>query len=266
MTLGRDPRDRPVPVSVGQRRGHSAAVVLAVLALVFVAGAFGRLVEPPAGRVPVGVLEGSPGPSVEPGFALVSPNSDVLYLRTTEIVVRGVAPSRIHQLEATIFVRGRPIGDSVIDVGDDGRFDGIVSFAPSAARTAAHFELRELGGVGDPLAELTFPVEAGALVLPRDPSRLRGEAGGTLVIDVLVYGQVRQIRGLLTGEDGTLIAVGSRRLGAGLAVAEEPRTLTLPLVIPDQRLPDRARLHLLAFDRDGMEVEHIDSNVVLVNR
>jgi len=107
-------------------------------------------------------------------------------------------------------------------------------------------------------------VEAGALILPRDPSILRGTAGRTLVVDVLVYRPVGEIRGLLTGQDGTLIAEGETRMGMS-GVSGWPRTIGLPLEIPADRLPSRARLHLLAIDADGTEVEHIDSNVVLSN-
>ena len=94
---------------------------------------------------------------------------------------------------------------------------------------------------------------------------LRGQAGETLVVDVLVYGQLSEIRGLLTSVDGQLIATGSQLVAPPRGGSAWPRTMGLTIEIPLERLPARARLHVLAIDRDGTEVEHIDANVALSN-
>jgi hypothetical protein len=167
-------------------------------------------------------------------------------------------------IEVAVVAHGRSIGNARVEVDPNGEFDALVPIIPPAERTAATLEIRDVAQAGPPLAKIELLVEAGALVLPRDTSMLRGTAGRTLVVDVLVYGPVDEIRGLLTGQDGTLIAQGETRIGIG-GVAGWPRTIGLPLDIPTDRLPPRARLHLLAFDSDGTEVEHIDSNVVLSN-
>jgi hypothetical protein len=74
-----------------------------------------------------------------------------------------------------------------------------------------------------------------------------------------------EIRGLLTN-DGTLIAEGSMALGPHRGNAPVPRTIGLQLDVPAQRLPGWGRLHLIAVDAEGREIEHIDSNVQLSNR
>ena len=111
--------------------------------------------------------------------------------------------------------------------------------------------------------EVRFPVEAGSLLLARDPSRLRGQRGEVLIVDVLVYGRVPRVKALLTGRDGVLIASAERRLTRASREGAAPRTVALEIAIPRSGVPDRGRLHLLGLDRDGMELEHIDSTVAI---
>jgi hypothetical protein len=85
-----------------------------------------------------------------------------------------------------------------------------------------------------------------------------------MIVDVVVYGGLRELRGLLTGVNGDLIATGSTMLsGPGSLRGGSPRTVAIELAIPVRPLPGRARLHLLGIDPAGMEVEHIDANVAL---
>jgi hypothetical protein len=225
-------------------------------------GVLGRLVPPPAPREPAAV---EVAPSPEPGVRLVSPYADVLYLRTTEVAVRGTAPGGIEHLDVAVVVGGQSIGEARFDVDAIGRFNGLVSIVPPVARSVGVFEVRDPGSLDRLLAEVSFFVQAGALVLPRDPSMLRGKAGSTLVVDVLVYGPLREIRGLLTSVDGRLIANGSTLVRPPRRGGGWPRTIGLSIEIPFDRLPDRARLHVLAIDQAGTEVEHIDANVALSN-
>lgn len=255
--------DGPALTSIGPRRGLGSGAIVAGLIVVAALGALGRLVPPPAERTP---LAAAATPTPETGVRLVSPFSNVLYLRTTEIAVRGTAPAGVRQLDALVVVGRRSIGEARIDVDTAGRFSGRVTIVPPAARSVGVLEVRDTGALGRLLAEVTFAVEAGGLVLPADPSPLRGKAGSTLVVDVLVYGPLREIRGLLTSVDGRLIATGSTPVGPRVAEGGWPRTLGLSIEIPLDRLPDRARLHLLAIDPAGNEVEHIDVNVALSKR
>jgi hypothetical protein len=257
------PNGDPVPVAIGSPRGRESAILIALLGLVVAAGAFGRLVPAPAPATGPGTSPGLRTPAPEPAVRLVSPIGNVLYLRSTEVLVRGVAQPGIRRLDARVNVGAESIGEAVIGVDPGRRFDAMVRITPPALRTIARLEIRELGGT-ELLAEVSFPIEAGALLLPEDPSGLHGRAGGVLVVDVFVYGQLGEVRGLLTGVDGHLFATGSAVLsGQGSSYGGVPRTVAIELKIPKIPLPARARLHLLGFDAAGVEVEHIDANVSL---
>jgi hypothetical protein len=257
------PNGDPVPVAIASPHGRGPAILIVLLVAVVAAGAFGRLV-PSAG--PATEPGTSPRASVsapEPAVRLVSPIADVLHLRSTEVLVRGVAEPGIRGIDVSVDVAGQPIGGANLNVGVGRRFSGLVRITPPAHRTIAVLEIREVGGT-ELLAEVSFPVDAGALLLPKDPSGLRGRAGGVLIVDVLVYGRLRELRGLLTGVDGDLIATGSTVLsGVHFARGGSPRTVAIELEIPIGALPSRARLHLLGIDPAGIEVEHIDANVLL---
>lgn len=263
--MGSDPSPNgdPVPVAIASPRGRESAILVVLLGLVVAAGAFGRLVPSPAPAIDPGTSPGAGGPTPEPRLRLVSPIADVVHFRTTEVLVRGVAPPGIRGIDVTVYVGGQPIGGANLSVGAGRRFDGLVGITPPAHRTSAVLEIREVGRT-ERLAEVSFSVDAGALLLPRDPSGLHGRAGGVLVVDVLVYGRLRELRGLLTGVDGHLIATGSTTLSTrGYVRSGPPRTVAIELVIPSEALPSRARLHLLGIDQAGIEVEHIDANVTL---
>lgn len=253
----------PVPVAIAARRGRESAILIALLGLVVAAGAFGRLVPSPAPATDPGASPASGSPAPEPAVKLVSPIADVLHIRSTEVLVRGVALPGIRGIDATVIVGGQTIGGANLAVGAGRRFDGVVPITPPANRTIAVLELREVGAA-ELLADVSFPVDAGALLLPKDPSGLRARAGGVLIVDVLVYGRLREVQGLLTGVDGNLIAIGSTPLsGPGSVRGGPPRTVAIELEIPTGALPSRARLHILGFDVAGVEVEHIDANVSL---
>jgi hypothetical protein len=253
----------PVPVAIGQPRGHASAILIALLVVIFAAGSFGRLVPGPRPQIQPGTSPNPPVASSGPAMRLVSPIAGVLWLRSTEIFVRGIAPSGVRRIDVSVRIGGQPNGQAFLDVGAGRQFDGLVPITPPARRTAAVLELRAAGR-SDILAAVAFPVEAGALLLPSDPSGLHGRAGGVLIVDVIVYGGVRELRGLLTGVNGDLIATGVTILpGPGSVRAGSPRTVAIELKIPVRPLPGRARLHLLGIDPDGIEVEHIDANVAL---
>jgi hypothetical protein len=257
------PNGDPVPVAIAAPRGRESAILIALLGLVVAAGAFGRLVPSPAPAPQPGTSPAASSP--EPGVRLVSPIADVLHLRSTEVLVRGVAVPGIRGIDVTISVGGQPIGGANLPVGVGRRFDGLVRITPPAHRTIAILEIRAVGGT-ERLAKVSFPVEAGALLLPKDPSDLHGRAGGVLIVDVLVYARLGEVRGLLTGVDGHLFATGSATLsGPGFVRGGQPRTVAIELDIPNVPLPARARLHLLGIDAAGVEVEHIDANVSLAN-
>lgn len=263
MSSDPSPNGDPVPVAIAAPRGRGSAILVALLGLVVTAGAFGRLVPSPGPATDPGTSPAAPSP--EPRVRLVSPIAGVLHLRSTEVLVRGVAVPGIRGIDITVSVGGQPIGGANLPVGVGRRFDGLVRITPPAHRTVAILEIREVGGT-ERLAEVTFPIDAGALLLPKDPSDLHGRAGGVLVVDVLVYGRLREVRGLLTGVDGHLFATGSALLaGSGSVRGAAPRTVAIELEIPHVPLPARARLHLLGIDPDGIEVEHIDANVSLSN-
>ncbi len=269
MTAGRQPGDELVPVSVVAHRGLDPAVLVALVIIVVLVGIFGRLVPTPSA-----VTEPAPSPggsggaalvSPAPAVRLVSPVADVAWFGSTELLVRGVAEPGIRRLDVMVSVGGQPIGQAQVDVDVAlGRqFSELVSITPPANRTTARLEVREAGR-SEVLVAVAFPVEAGALLLPRDPSRLHGRAGGVLIVDVLVYGRLRELRGLITGADGNLIATGTTVLSGQRSLrGGSPRTVSIELKIPTEGVPSRAQLHLLGIDSAGAEVEHIDSTVSL---
>lgn len=253
----------PVPVAIGPPRGPQAAILVGLLVVVAAAGAFGRLVPSPGPARDPGASPGASSPSPEPAVRLVSPIAGVVHLRSTEVLVRGVAEPGIRRIDVFVNVGGQPIGQASLDVLGR-RFSGPVQITPPAHRAVAILEIWEVGRI-ERLAQVSCYVDAGALLLPKDPSALHGRAGEVLVVDVLVYGRLRELRGLLTGVDGHLIASGSTMLSGPGSVRGEPRTVAIKLEIPNEPLPGRARLHLLGIDAAGIEVEHIDANVVLSN-
>ena len=252
----------PVLTSIGPGRGLGSAAIVAGLIVVVGLGVLGRLVPAPAPSGPAAELV---APSLEPAAGLVSPFSQVLYRGTTEIEARGTALVGTREVTVAVLVSGEPIGEARIDVDAARRFNGLVPIVPPITRSIAVLNVRDSASPGALLAEVSFELEAGSLVLVRDPSMLRGTANSTLVVDVLVYGSFYELRGLITSVDGRLIAAGSALVGSRPAGASWPRTMGLELEIPLERLPARARLHVLALDRSGTELEHIDFNVALSN-
>ncbi len=263
MSPDPSPNGDPVPVAIASPRGRESAILIALLGFVVAAGAFGRLVPSPRPATDPGTSPGASARGPEPAVRLVSPIAGVVHLRSTEVLVRGFAEPGIRGIDVSINVGGQPIGGANLRVDVRGRFDGLVRITPPANRAIASLEIREVGET-ERLAEVSFPVEAGALLLPSAPSVLHGRAGGVLIVDVLVYGRLRELRGLLTGVDGDLIATGSTMVSGVRSVRTElPRTVAIQLEIPTGALPSRARLHLLGIDPAGIEVEHIDANVLL---
>ena len=264
MSLDHGKANRPVPVPIGPRNDRALVRVGTVFAVVIALGLFGRLVPSPAAR-PIASPAFDPArPTTVERVRLATPNRDVVFFRTTEIAVRGTAERGIDAVEVAVAVDGRIIGEATLDVRGGG-FAGVVSVIPPAVRTAGILEVRAADGAGAPLAEVRFAVEAGAVVLPVGPSGLQATAGEPFLVDVLVYGEASEIRALLTNE-GTLIAQGSVALRPRREGAPTPRTIGLRMEIADERLPGRGRLHLIALDADGHEIDHIDSNVQLSNR
>jgi hypothetical protein len=239
MKGGRRRQEEPVPVSLGVRPGVDLAILASLVIVVVLLGIFGRLVPLPSsvsdpGRSPVSSSPVQAGSSV-PVIQLVAPGAGVLMLRSTEVLVRGEANAGIRRIEATVSIGGRPSGEAVLEVGVGRRFSGVIAVTPPAHRTPATLQVREAGQV-DVLTEVEFSIEAGALLLPKDPSAFHGRAGRVL---------------------------GSTKLSVSGAVRVDPRTVAIELEIPSPPLPDRARLHLLGIDGAGKEVEHVDANVVL---
>ena len=264
------PDDGPVPVRIAPRRGPGSVLAIAVLGAVFFVGLFGRLIPdraPPGLDLSAEEAGGSSRPSSPQGFSLVSPGSGVLWLGTTEIGIRGTAPSGMDRIDASLAFEGTAAGQVVLPVEARGRFSGILPVVPPALRTVGTLTVVEAGGDGAPLAEVPVLVEAGSVILISEPSRLRGQVAGVLIVDILVYGRLRELRGLLTGLDGNLIASTSSSLRAfNPDDAALPRTVALELAIPAEGVPPRARLHVLAIDVAGEEVAHIDANVALARR
>ena len=263
MSPAPSPNGDPVPVAIASPRGRESAILIVLLGAVVAAGAFGRLVPSPGPAADPAASPGQQSPSPEPAVRLVSPIAGVLHIRSTEVLVRGVAEPGIRGIDVTINVGGQQIGGANLTVGVGRQFHGLVRITPPTHRTVAVLEIREVGRT-ERLAEVSFPVDAGALLLPKHPSGLHGRAGGVLIVDVLVYGRLDELRGLLTGVDGDLIATGSTMVsGVRYVRGGPPRTVAIELEIPTRALPSRARLHLLGIDPAGIEVEHIDANVLL---
>jgi len=258
-----DQIDDPVAIPLGRRLGAGSWAIAVGLVVVVALGALGRLMPPPA--APEAAATATALPTGAPGVQLVSPFGDVLYLRTTEVDVRGTAPLGNGQVDVAVMIGAESIGEARLDLDAMGRFNGLVPIIPPKTRSVAVLEVRDPASLDRLLGEVSFAVQAGALILPRDPSMLRGQAGATLVVDVLVYAPLGEIRGLLTSVDGRLIASGLTLVESPRGGAGWPRTIGLMIEIPLERLPDRARLHVLAIDREGTEVEHIDANVALSN-
>ena len=255
------------------RRGPGLTIALGFLAVVAVAGILGRLVPAPqpAQLAPADSSATSADPSA-PRLRVASPIAGVTWLRTTEVRVHGVADAGLGQLDVVLAPAApgpamAEFGRTSMEVDAGGAFDAVVAFVPPFERTMAVLEISPSDAPGVMLAQLTFPVEAGSLLLVRDPGRLRGRPGGVLVVDVLAYEGVPRVRALLTGRDGILIASVERLLPRGRVPtspdASQPRTIALEIPIPTAGVPDRGRLHLLGFDREGMEIEHIDATVSL---
>jgi hypothetical protein len=260
-----DDQDSPIAIPLGLRPGLGTGTwAIAVgLIVVVVLGGLGRLVPSPAAREPAATA--TVVPTLTADVQLVSPFRDVLYRRTTEVAVRGSAPPGTEEVHVAVINGVESIGETRLVVDATGRFKGLVSIIPPRTKSDTFLEVRDPASPDRLLAEVSFTVQAGALVLPRGPSSLRGKAGETLVVDVLVYGPLSEIRGLLTTVDGQLIATGSMLVASPRGGGGWPRTIGLALDIPLERLPSWARLHVLAIDREGTEVEHIDSNLALSN-
>ena len=179
--------------------------------------------------------------------------------------MQGTAPAGTRTVDIAVVVDGQAIGETRLAVDAVGGFGGLVPIIPPKARSVAVLEVRDPAAGARVLAQASFAVQANSLILPREPSMLHGKAGSTMVVDVLVYGPLKEVRGLLTSVDGRLIASGSTLVGPPVAGAGWPRTIVLELEIPLERVPALVRLHILAIDRAGTELEHIDANVVLSN-
>lgn len=266
MTTGRSYHDGAVRSPAASGGGPRVGIVVGMLIAVVAFGGLGRLL-PDSGRPTREVESDGSGVAATPtgavpGFRLVSPVAGTVWLRATEIDVGGIAPPDLREIDAVIQIEGVVIGHRQIDVDRAGRFGALVSIIPPRERAAATLEVREVGGSRRTLVEVPFSVDAGALVLVRDPSTLHGQAGRVLVVDILVYGGLREIRGLLTSQGGALIVRTSKRLpDAGPAAAGPPRAVALELQLLADAPTGRARLHVIGVDRVGAELEHVDVNV-----
>lgn len=264
MSFGDGRANAPVPVPIGPRNDSALIRVALAAAVVIALGVFGRLLPSPAARTADPQAIESTAAVGPARVRLAAPFRNVVHLRTTEIAVRGVAEPGIDGVDVAVVVGGQVIGEAQLET-QGGRFDGLVNVTPPAERTAAVLAVHLPDEVGPPLVEIEFWVEAGSVVLPIGPSGLVATAGEAFLVDVLLYGNAASIRGMLTN-DGTMIAQQTVRVGRPLDGAPNPRTIGLGLNIPDARLPARARLHLMALDSSGSEIEHIDCNVLLRNR
>jgi hypothetical protein len=264
VSLGQDRDGLPVTVPIGPRNDRALAKVGAAFVAVIAIGLLGRLVPPPASRTGEAAVLPSVSPTAEVPVRLATPYSNVVFFRTTEIAVRGIVQPGNDALDVTVALDGRGlIGQATVEV-EGGRFAGVVSIIPPAVRTAGTLEVRPVDGIGPALADVRFSVEAGGIVLPVQPSRLSATAGQPFLVDVLVYDDATEIRALLTN-DGTLIAQASVPLRPRPTVGPAPRMIGLRLDVPEGRLPRSGRLHVIALDDRGREIEHIDATVLLTN-
>jgi hypothetical protein len=246
-----------------RRRTTTAVMPFALLALVVAVGLLGRLVPSTApGIVRTDAPEGSAAAATkQPVIRLVSPVASVVWLRATEIGVRGLAAEGIAQLDVSVLSGGRLMGQTVLDVAVDGRFDGVVSITPPAARSTAVLEVRDAAS-GEQLTDVSFSIEAGSIILIRDASRLNGVAGTTVVVDVIVYQPLREVRGLVTSPGGTLVAEAATPVaGFDGRSARLPSTVALRIALPATGVPSHVRLHVLGIDTGGTEIAHVDANI-----
>ena len=241
------------------------AVFLVAIVLLGVLGRFVSGPDPAGGRAEVARepgRSGAAGASQETGSRLTLPVADVLWLGATEIAARGEVPPGIAAVDARVVVSGELLGKATLAVDGSGRFEGVVAITPPATRTAARLEIRRTGLDGPPIAEVGFLVEAGSPVLIPNGSSLRAVVGETTIVDVLVYEPLHDLRALITSPGGTLIAEAAasppRR---DLRIGGPPVTVMLRIAIPADVRPMRARLHVLALDRPGHEVAHVDTNI-----
>ena len=243
-----------------------------VLVAVVVLGVLGRLLPGAGGDGRVAASSGLPDPhggarpAKTAGPRLLVPVADVLWHQTTEIAARGVVEVGVVAVEAVVVADDALLGKATLDVDASGHFEGVVGITPPAKRTAARLEIRELGLEGAPMAEVGVMVEAASAVLIVGESRLRARVGETIIVDVFVYESLHQIRAVITGPGGTLIAEATvparlRDLRAG----GPPATLMLQIAIPADVRPTLARLHVQALDRPGHEVAHVDANLPIAS-
>ena len=266
MTTGRSYHDGAVRSPAASGGGPRVAIVVGVLIAVVAFGVLGRLLPDSGPQSRAVESDGAglaPTPTAAfPGFQVVSPIAGTVWLRATEIDTWGIAPPGLGAIDAVVRLELEVIGQREIPVGPAGRFAAAIPIIPPGERAAATLELREAGGSRRTLAEVPFSVDAGALVLVRDPSTLHGQAGRVLVVDILLYGRLREVRGLLTSQGGALIARTSKRLSdTGPAAAGPPRAVALELQLPADAPTGRARLHVIGIDHAGAELEHVDVNV-----
>lgn len=237
-----------------------------VLVVVVALGVVGRILpgSDPGGREArsSGLLDPDGGARPATGPRLLVPVADVLWLGTTEIAVRGVVGVDTSAVEAVVLADGALLGRSTLAVDASGQFEGVVAITPPAKRTAARLEVRKPGLEGPPMTEVGFLVEAGSAVLIVSASNLRARVGETTIVDVLVYESLHEIRTVVTGPGGTLIADATVPAPLrGPRAPEQPATLMLQVAVPADIRPTIARLHVLGLDRTGHEVAHVDANL-----
>lgn len=237
-----------------------------VLVVVVALGVLGRILpssDPGGGEARSSdLLDPYVGARPATGPRLLVPVADVLWLGTTEIAARGVVDVDISAVEAVVVADGTLLGKATLDVDASGNFDGVVAITPPAERTAARLEVRELGLEGPPLTGVGFMVEAGSALLIVGASSLRARVGESNIVDVLVYESLHEIRTVVTGPGGTLIADATVPVPLrGPRSAARPATLMLQIAVPADVRPTIARLHVLGLDRAGSEVAHVDANL-----
>ena len=241
------------------------AFILVAIVVVGVVGRFVPGADPPVGQsvvLPEPSRDGGARASQGTGARLTLPVADVLWLGATEIAARGEVPPGIAAVDALVVAAGELLGKATLSVDPSGRFEGVVPITPPATRTAARLEVRRPNLDGPPLAEIGFLVEAGSAVLVSNRSSLRALIGGTTIVDVLVYEPLHEIRALVTTPGGVLVAEATASPPRQIpGIGGAPVTVMLRIAIPADVRPARARLHVLALDRPGHEVAHVDTNV-----